>query len=192
MRDVERELSKFKEELLSFNIPRWEELPDIELYMDQVITFIEKYLSAITNGSDKKIITSSMINNYVKLELIPKPIKRRYNKTHLAYLFAISILKHIFTIQEVKDGILFQASLNGEKKAYNDFCTEQENAIKILAYQIKSDGAEDGKDIDLDIDINNNNLAIKMSTLSFASKIIGERTIELQKQFMDKKDRNNN
>lgn len=186
MEIVERELLKFKEELLSFVIPRWEELPDIELYMDQVITFIEKYLSIFINSENKKIITSSMINNYVKLELIPKPVKKRYNKTHLAYLFAISILKNVFTIQEVKDGILFQANLNGEKKAYNNFCEEQENALKILAKQIKitDNGSEDN--INLNIIINNNNLAIKMATLSFASKIISEKTIELQRQFMER------
>lgn len=186
MENIEKELLRFKEELLSFSIPTWEELPDIELYMDQVITFIEKHLSILTSSGDKKIITPAMINNYVKLALIPKPIKKRYNKTHLAYLFAISILKNVFTIQEVKDGILFQANLNGEKKAYNDFCQEQENAIKILAEQIKSEDMEEIGKIDLEIVINQENLAIKMATFSFASKIIGEKTIDLQRQFMKK------
>lgn len=186
MKNIEKELLKFKEELLSFKIPRWEELPDMELYMDQMITFIEKYLSILTNSKDKKIITSSMINNYVKLDLIPKPINKRYNKTHLAYLFAISILKHVFTIQEVRDGILFQANLNGKKKAYNNFCEEQENAIKILAKQINTVDIEQQEKIDLDIPINHNNLSIKMASLSFASKIIGERSINLQRQLMEK------
>lgn len=185
MKNIELELLKFKEELLSFNIPRWEELPDIELYMDQVITFIEKYLSGLTSSKDKKIITSSMINNYVKLGLIPKPIKKKYNKIHLAYLFAISILKHVFTIQEVKDGIVFRSNLKGEKIAYNDFCEEQENALKLLAKQIKTQDEEKVNNINLNIIINHDNLAIKMATLSFASKIIGEKSIELQRNFME-------
>lgn len=185
MENIQRELLEFKGELLSFNIPRWEELPDIELYMDQVITFIEMHLSILTNGKNKKIITSSMINNYVKLDLIPKPIKKRYNKTHLAYLFAITILKNIFTIQEVKEGILFQANLKGEKMAYNEFCKEQEKAIKILAQQINSEDIEQTAKMDLDLEINQNNLAIKMATLSFASKIIGEKIIQLQRDFME-------
>lgn len=189
MENIEKELLKFKETLLSFNIPRWEDLPDIELYMDQVITFIEKHLSTLTIGTDKKIITASMINNYVKLGLIPKPIKKRYNKTHLAYLFAISILKHVFTIQEVKDGILFQANLSNEKIAYNNFCEEQENALRILAKQIKSENEKQPNKIDLDIIINHNNLAIKMATLSFASKIIGEKSIDLQRQFMEEENK---
>lgn len=177
------ELLKLKEELLLFTIPRWEELPEIELYMDQVITYIEKYLSMLTISKDKNILTSSMINNYVKLGLIPKPVKKRYNKTHLAYLFAISILKHVFTIPEVKNGILFQANLNGEKRAYNDFCEEQENALKLLAKQIAVEDTEN--DINLNIIVNYDNLAIKMATLSFASKIIGEKTIEIQGIFRE-------
>ncbi len=188
MKTIENELFKFKKEILAFNIPRWEELPDIELYMDQVITFIDKYLSVISSHRDKAIITPAMINNYVKLGLIPKPVKKRYDKTHLAYLFAISILKHIFTIQEVKDGILFQANLNGEKKAYNDFCDEQENALKILAIQIKTKGTLEEEKIDLNMNIDYKNLSIKMATLSFASKIIGEKSIDLQREFMQKQD----
>lgn len=185
MKSMEDELFRFKKEILAFNIPRWEELPDIELYMDQVITFIDKYLSTISSR-DKAIITPAMINNYVKLDLIPKPVNKRYNKTHLAYLFAISILKHIFTIQEVKDGILFQANLNGEKKAYNDFCDEQENALKILAIQINTEDMLEQERIDLNMNVDYNNLSIKMATLSFASKIIGEKSIDLQREFMQR------
>lgn len=189
MENIESELLKFKEDLLSFKIPRWEDLPDIELYMDQVISFIEQHLSILTSGADKKIITSSMINNYVKLGLIPKPVKRRYNKTHLAYLFAISILKNVFTIQEVKDGILFQANINGEKMAYNSFCEEQENAIQILAEQLKSEERDSQAKINLDVVINQDNRAIKFATFSFASKIIGEKIICLQREFMEKENK---
>ncbi len=189
MENIEIKLLKFKEELLAFTIPRWEELPDIELYMDQVITFIEKHLCTLITGEGKKIITSSMINNYVKLGLIPKPIKRRYNKTHLAYLFAISILKNVFTIQEVKDGILFQANIDGEKMAYNNFCEEQENAIKILGQQIKSADIEEESKINLEVLIDKNNRAIKFATFSFASKIIGEKIICLQREFMERENK---
>ncbi len=182
MSSIEKDLMDFKEEILSFKIPRWEELPDIELYMDQLITYIEKYLSIIEITKENKIITASMINNYVKLGLIPKPIKRRYNKNHIAYLFAISILKHVFTIQEIKDGIIFQSNLNGEKKAYNNFCEEQEKALILLAEQIGIN--RNVEEIKLNTIINHNNLAIKMASLSFASKIIAEKVIELQKNSM--------
>lgn len=177
------EMNKFSNDFVSFHIPRWEELPDMELYMDQAVTFIENNISFFSFITKEKIITPSMINNYVKLKLIPKPNKKKYNKVHLAYLIAISILKYVFTIQEIRDGILFQANLNGEKKAYNSFCEEQEQAIKFLINQIKSDNENNSG---VAFDLNPDNLAIKMATLSFASKIIAEKIISLQKCHTEK------
>ena len=133
MDNIQEEIKQFSEDISNLHIPRWEELPDIELYMDQVITFIEKCFSCFSTSTTEKIITPSMINNYVKLNLIPKPIKKRYNKVHLAYLIAISILKHVFTIQEVKDGIQFQAKLNGEKKLIMLFVKNKKKLLKILS-----------------------------------------------------------
>lgn len=184
MNNIQEELESFKEHILSFHIPRWEELPDIDLYMDQVITFIEQSLSSWTNNVKENIITPSMVNNYVKLKLIPKPIKKRYNKTHLAYLFVISILKHIFTIQDIKDGILFQTQINGEKLAYNLFCEKQEEAITFIANNINSNGEIDCPKINL----NCKNFAIKMATLSFASKVFCQKVIELQKNSIKNND----
>lgn len=178
MDEIQEEIEKFCQDILDFHIPRWDELPDMELYMDQVISFIENNISFFSILAKEKIITPAMVNNYVKLGLIPKPIKKKYNKTHFAYLIAISILKYVFTIAEIKDGILFQANLIGEKKAYNLFCEEQEAALKYLVSQINSDT---NTNVEVKLDLKLDNLAIKMTTLSFASKIIGEKIIDLQK-----------
>ena len=187
MNTINDELIIFSKELLEFHIPRWDELPDIELYMDQVITFIENNILITSVNFGERIITPSMVNNYVKLNLMPKPVKKKYGKIHLAYLIAISILKHVFTIQKIKDGISFQSTLNGEKGAYNLFCQEQERAIKLLANQVLPVGAFTTQSTE----VNTENLVIKMATLAFASKIITEKTIELQKDLMDKEDTNN-
>lgn len=186
MNEIQEEMKKFRDDILNFHIPRWEELPDIELYMDQVVTFIEKEFSFFSTSTSEKIITPSMINNYVKLNLIPKPVKKKYNKTHLAYLIAISILKHVFTIQKVRDGIHFQAELNGEKIAYNTFCEEQEEALKYLIRQIDFESEEPLPAINY----SNENIAIKMVTLAFATKIIAERIIGLKKNHNDNKSDN--
>lgn len=177
MREIERELIKWNEEISKYHIPRWEELPDIELYMDQVITFIEKHINIFSDDPNKKVITPSMVNNYVKLKLIPKPVKKRYNKVHLAYLIAISFLKQIVTIEKIRDGIIFQAKINGKKGAYNLFCEEQEKALKAIMTQIST---ETHCSI-FDSKISPENLAVKTATLALASKIIAEKTVELQK-----------
>lgn len=86
---------------IKHKLPYWDELPEIELYMDQVIVLMEKYLSLhISNGD--KIITPSMINNYVKLGIMPAPIKKRYSRIHIAYLIIICSLKQVIPIPEIK------------------------------------------------------------------------------------------
>lgn len=186
MNTIKEELLKFNEDIINYHIPRWEELPDLELYMDQVITFIEKNISIFSANTDEKIITPAMVNNYVKLKLIPQPVKKRYNKVHLAYLIAISILKHVFTIQEVRDGIIYQAKIQGERMAYNSFCEGQEEALRYLANhinpQVENANAKKG--------LTTENLAIQMATFSFASKVIAEKIIRLQNDIIVKNTNN--
>lgn len=182
MDTIKEGLLKFNEDILNFHIPRWEELPDIELYMDQVITYIEQNLSISSTYTEVKIITPAMVNNYVKLKLIPKPIQKRYNKIHLAYLIAITILKHVFTIQEVRDGIIYQANIKGERLAYNSFCEGQEEALRYLANQI----IFKAKNENTSRFMSSENLVIEMATLTFASKIITEKIIRLQNDLIGK------
>lgn len=167
------ELMQWKKEVEEVHLPRWDDLPDIDLYMDQVITLIENYLAIFNPTQDKKIITSSMVNNYVKLKLIPKPVKKRYTKKHLAYLIAISILKQIITISEVRDGIVYQASISGIREAYNLFCSEQEFALKAVASNI---GNEEGKTL-LKENMTEENILIRNATLAVATKIATEKLV---------------
>ena len=64
-------------EVLNFHCPRWKELPEIDLYMDQVVSILEKYLSVFMEYEGEKIITPTMINNYVKQKVVDPPIKKR-------------------------------------------------------------------------------------------------------------------
>lgn len=83
------------------SIPKWSDLPEIDLYMDQVIALMEKYL-ADNSSPDSKFITPSMINNYVKLGIMPAPVKKKYSREHLAYLVIICSLKQVMPISNIK------------------------------------------------------------------------------------------
>lgn len=83
------------------SIPKWSDLPEIDLYMDQVISLMEKYL-ADTSIQETKLITRSMINNYVKLGIMPAPNKKKYSREHLAYLVIICSLKQVMPISNIK------------------------------------------------------------------------------------------
>jgi DNA-binding transcriptional MerR regulator len=98
-------------------LPHWEELPKLELYADQVLTLINPFCEIY----HVKPLTKAMINNYVKLGLIPPPKKKRYQRLHIAYLFVIAFLKEGFDISLIKEGILKETQRLGLKEAYNAF-----------------------------------------------------------------------
>ena len=102
--------NNLKEILNSRKIPIWNELPEIDLYMDQIIVLMEKYLGTTSND---KLITPSMINNYVKLGIIPPPTKKKYSKIHIAYLIIICSLKQVMPISDIK--ILIDEQLKEQK-----------------------------------------------------------------------------
>lgn len=104
-----------------FHIPRWNELPNIDLYMDQVLNYIETSLKDYIK-SDEKFITKTMVNNYVKLNIIEPPINKKYNRLHIAELFAICILKQVYSISEIKDLIALALETNSAEKSYDKFC----------------------------------------------------------------------
>ncbi len=81
---------------------RPEELPNIELYMDQVTTFMEQRLKPATRNPEDKIMTKTMINNYVKNRLIPPPDKKKYSKEHMLLLTFIYYFKGFMSIGDIQ------------------------------------------------------------------------------------------
>lgn len=128
MENKDDEMRKFEEALSVFHIPRFEDLPDIELYMDQVIALLNKSLAIISNNEN--IITPSMVNNYVKFNLIPAPKGKRYSRKHLCYMIALYFLKQILSMNEIKTLVNQQLKHYSELQAYNLFCSELEKAFK--------------------------------------------------------------
>ena len=83
-------------------IPRWENLPEIGFYLDQVVTYLEEHLEPFHADKSEKIITKSMVNNYVKHGVLKPPVKKRYDRSHLAYLFVISLMKQVYSMNDIK------------------------------------------------------------------------------------------
>ena len=79
-----------------------EDIPNIDLYMDQVTTFMEAQLAHSKRYEDDKILTKTMINNYAKNNLLPSPEKKRYSKEHLLVLIFIYYFKNILSISDIQ------------------------------------------------------------------------------------------
>lgn len=114
----------------NFKIPRYAELPDLDFYMDQIVALTEKHLYLFSYEGGQKFITPSMINNYVKLGIIPPPKKKRYGKEHICYLFIICTLKSVIPIQSISDIIKMQTRNKTIFELYDLFCEAFENMLK--------------------------------------------------------------
>lgn len=79
-----------------------DEIPNIDLYMDQVTTFMDKHLEGSKRYPDDKLLTKTMINNYTKNDLLPPPIKKKYSKEHMLMLIFIYYLKNIISINDIQ------------------------------------------------------------------------------------------
>ena len=84
----------------NFSYPKWEDIPNIDLYLDQVLLYVNQVCAPISPDKDKGL-TASMVNNYVKHSYLTKPDKKKYQRRQIARLIAITTLKSVFSIQEI-------------------------------------------------------------------------------------------
>lgn len=89
------------QEISCFKTINISEIPDIDLYMDQVTTFMEDKLEGFKRTEEDKILTKTMINNYTKNDIIPSPIKKKYSKEHMMLLILTYHMKQILSISDI-------------------------------------------------------------------------------------------
>ena len=114
-----------KQQAFAYHCPRWEELPKLSLYMDQTLIVIDEAVRPLLS-KDEQAVTSTMINNYVKIRLIPPSTKKKYDRGHLAALIMITLLKRVLSMSEL------ELLLSGEEiePLYGLFCEELEHRLK--------------------------------------------------------------
>ena len=116
-----------------FSLPRWKELSDLGLYLDQVQIVLDAALRPITPGPNGNI-TGTMITNYVKQKVVPQTEKKKYYRRHLAQLITVFLLKHVLSTAEIVL-VLNELGMGTEQgNAYDLFCTELENRLCIGNY----------------------------------------------------------
>ena len=105
---------------LNFSYPKWEELPNIDLYLDQVLLYVNQ-VCAPSFSQKEKGLTASMVNNYVKHGYITKPEKKKYQRKQIARLIAITTLKSVFSIQEIAQTLNTLHTETNSEELYNAF-----------------------------------------------------------------------
>ena len=103
-----------------FSYPKWEEIPNINLYLDQVLLYVNQICPPASPDKEKGL-TASMVNNYVKHGYISKPEKKKYQRKQIARLIAITTLKSVFSIQEITQTLNSLHINTNSEKLYNAF-----------------------------------------------------------------------
>lgn len=104
-----------------FSLPAYSDFPEFEIYIDQLVTIINTYNESLISIDSSFSLTKSMVNNYVKMKLLPKPVHKRYNRMHLAIIQLILYLKYILQMSQID--VFFQQSdiQNQYQQVYEDF-----------------------------------------------------------------------
>ncbi|NLK37143.1 MAG: DUF1836 domain-containing protein [Epulopiscium sp.] len=101
MENLDAILQKFINEMQDTQTVELKDIPNIDLYMDQVTTFMDSVLAEYKRYPDDKILTKTMINNYAKARIFPPPVKKKYTKNHLILLIIIYHLKTVLSIHDI-------------------------------------------------------------------------------------------
>ena len=160
------ELSQLKNKLETDRPVSWNEFPDISLYKDQVLSYMQRQLIRF---SDDGQITSAMINNYIKDKLLPRAEGKRYTREHLAGLTEIGLLKQVISVSDT--GLLLREELTGStpEAFYTKFRQVLDGSLSDTAEKI---------DPSWDIDALSD-MALKLAITSYCHKLACQQLLEL-------------
>lgn len=138
------ELSQWTQQVENGQLTPWDRFPEIYLYMDQVLTFMETQLH-LFEQKNNPLLTSSMVNNYVKDGVLPRPEKKKYSRDHLVQLTILCLLKQVLSIPDIHV-LLSDLEQRGDMHAlYDCFSGAQEKAFQDVCGRI-DDSTENGRE----------------------------------------------
>ena len=114
----------------NFKLPRWHDLPSVGQYLEQVLSLLDEWLGDYLAPNGGKVLTRTMVNNYVKLKHIPAPDNKKYDRLTIACLVVISLMKPVYTIEEISRLIKLGINFHDAEYSYNQFCDMLELAVK--------------------------------------------------------------
>ena len=148
----------------------WDQLPDFALYMDQVLSYMDRQ---VLPYDEDDALTASMVNNYTKRGLVPRAEGKKYNKEHLAYLTGICVLKHVLSTRDMD--LLIREELGSNDRTVEDgyaaFCDSLDRALSTITDEMEQRPKEE----------NLADAAIHFALLSYAAGMASNRYISLLK-----------
>ena len=162
-----QDLTALRERLQTQRPVPWDQLPDFALYMDQVLSYMDRQVIRFDEDDG---LTAAMVNNYTKSGLVPRAEGKKYNREHLAYLTTICVLKHVMSTRDMD--LLIREEMQGERSVadgYAAFCRSLDKALETTAAEME-DRTADNELADA---------AIHFALLSYAAGVASSRYVTL-------------
>ena len=154
--DFNQEIMEMAEKIAQASLVQIDDIPKIDLYMEQVLSFLEQEMGDSLRQKDETVFTKTMVNNYTKEGILPRPQKKKYNKSHIIMLTYIFILKQILSIQDIKAFFalmddkeqleplyrIFLESVHDYQEEYSAFVSHQ---LERIGEKFKENGLHDEK-----------------------------------------------
>lgn len=165
------DLPSLQERLRTQRPVEWDQLPDFALYMDQVLSYMDRQVIRFDEDDG---LTAAMVNNYTKSGLVPRAEGKKYGREHLAYLTVICVLKRVMSTRDMD--LLIREELQGDRSVrdgYAAFCDSLDKALSLTAGEMENrpGGSEDLADA-----------AIHFALLSYAAGVASSRYVTLLRQ----------
>lgn len=164
------ELSVLRERLRNQRPVEWDQMPDFPLYMDQVLSYMERQ---VLRFEEEDGLTAAMVNNYTKSGLVPRADGKKYNREHLAYLTAICILKRVMSAKDMD--IVLSAELHSRETigdSYEVFRGSLDKALNLITDMMEGyTSEEDAADA-----------AMHFALLSYAAGLASSRYVSLLRE----------
>ena len=188
---MEKEIAKLKkylETVASFSLPKYKELPSVELYMEQVLKYINGTLDSLTLDQEN-MLTSFMVNNYVKAKMIDLPVKKKYSKDQIGYLMAICLMKSTISMADmsllleldscvsVDKGRLYAFWASMESSILNETAKKTISRIENFTKNNTSEKGKKGKNNEEDVRASLGLIALRLAIQSQANKLISDSII---------------
>lgn len=135
---IAAKLRRWDKYLNNYRLPQWEEIPDLGLYMEQVLVLLREYLDYLPPElKDEQFITAAAINNYVRNKYMPEPRKKRYYRVHIAYLIIICTLKQSLSIAMLQNLIPVGISEDEVRGIYSAYVLRHKLTAEYFTQEVR-------------------------------------------------------
>jgi Domain of unknown function (DUF1836). len=131
-------IQRLQDKLKSVRTVEWDQLPDMDLYMDQVVTYIEGLMGVYSSDdSEARNVTHNMVNNYVKEGYIRRPVNKKYARDQVADLYLMLLLKQVLPIPVLAEGLKMMKTEESLKEGFNRILVLQDDSFKRMVERLE-------------------------------------------------------